>query len=293
MVYEIHIGNVLDKIKEIESETVDCVITSPPYYGLRNYGTTEWQIGLEETPELYIQKMVEVFREIHRVLKPTGTVWLNIGDSYWGGKGKSNQNSPKDQEKRQNSKNKGYHQVAGKGKTRPTDKSHDIFKPKDLMLIPHRLAIALQNDGWYLRQDIIWYKTNPMPESVKDRCTKSHEHIFMLTKSKMYYFNHEENRVASTDKNSKTKAKRNRHDVWILGTKPYKEAHFAVYPPDLIEPCVLTGCPPNGVILDPFAGSGTTGGVAEKHGRNSILIELNPEYAKLIPERISSISLKV
>lgn len=486
MAYEVLVGSVLDKIKEIESESVDSVITSPPYYGLRDYGTTEWvggddncthegkmisnnrnfnhkqgrgsnndsihvgdcihcgaerkdsQIGLEETPELYIQKMVEVFREVHRVLKPTGTVWLNIGDSYWQG-----------------------------GR-----KKHDTFKQKDLMMMPHRLAIALQDDGWYVRQDVIWYKTNPMPEPVKDRCTKSHEHIFLLTKNKKYYFDHENNRVPSTDsykgKRGKRKQrvktesamkdrvfddeteyfegmKRTRHDVWVLRTLPYKEAHFAVYPPELIEPCVLTtptkvcfdcgigyvqkriventltleevekiraeievstgepkpysvkekefrkrviefrnlpkhdkvrkylqkwrknaemtikevelhfgdsaghhwfekdgnyptvehwwelkklfnfddsldlamtevfyksglkgdneytsmgfvkncDCDTDetkpAVILDIFAGSGTTGGVAEKHGRNSILIELNPEYAKLIPERIKSI----
>jgi site-specific DNA-methyltransferase (adenine-specific) len=270
MAYEVLIGSVLDKIKEIESESVDSVITSPPYFGLRDYGNDE-QIGLEETPEEYIQKMVDVFREVHRVLKPTGTVWLNIGDTY---------------------------------------------KNSQLMLIPHKLLIALQEDGWIIRQDIIWYKTNPMPEPVKTRCTKSHEHIFFMTKSKKYYFNHEENRVPSTDsykgRRGKRKQrikqesamkdrifddeteyfegmKRTRHDVWILRTLPYKEAHFAVYPYDLIEPCILTGCPPDGLVLDIFAGSGTTGGVAEKHGRNSILIELNPEYAKLIPERIKSI----
>jgi len=319
LVYEVKVGDALSKLKEVESETVDCVVTSPPYYGLRDYGTTEWeggdencthegkmitnnrnfnyksgrgsnkdslnvgncihcgairkdlQIGLEETPEQFISKLVEVFSEVKRVLKSTGTVWLNIGDTY---------------------------------------------KNSQLMLIPHKLLIALQEDGWIIRQDIIWYKTNPMPEPVKTRCTKSHEHIFFMTKSKKYYFNHEENRVPSTDsykgRRGKRKQrikqesamkdrifddeteyfegmKRTRHDVWILRTLPYKEAHFAVYPYDLIEPCILTGCPPDGLVLDIFAGSGTTGGVAEKHGRNSILIELNPEYVKLIPERIKSI----
>lgn len=527
MAYEVLVGSVLDKIKEIESESVDSVITSPPYFGLRDYGNDE-QIGLEETPEEYIQKMVDVFREVHRVLKPTGTVWLNIGDSYW-----------------QSGKNK-----------------HDIFKQKDLMMMPHRLAIALQDDGWYVRQDIVWAKSNPMPEAVKDRCTKAHEYIFLLTKEKKYYYNHnaileptisqtrskksnsKKSKYGSIENESKhrqgmtkergsnlveirpllpnqsafvsfirqtpkselyekteikhttidhwyrddawfnypsisdwktiypllkgegikemnnlltyvevktdsikesRKGLKNKRSVWNVNTKPFKKAHFAVYPPELIEPCVLTtptkvcvGCGKGyveqmivekvltleevekiraeiyddskeikpysvkekefrnrvvefrnlphhdiireylqkwrknaemtikevelhfgdsaghhwfekdgnyptvehwlelkslfnfddsldlamtqvfyksglkgdndyasygfvkdcncntdetkpAVILDIFAGSGTTGGVAEKHGRDSILIELNPKYAGLIPERIKEI----
>jgi len=330
MSYEIKIGNAIDKLKEIEDESVDCVITSPPYYGLRDYGTGEWvggdencshqrdskrsdktgtghkamndaghvvgdgiykvkcpkcgakrvdnQIGLEATPEGYIKNLVTVFREVHRTLKSTGTVWLNIGDSYWNGMGQK----------------------------------HDVFKKKDLMLMPHRLAIALQEDGWYVRQDIVWAKNNPMPETVKDRCTKAHEYIFLLTKKPRYFYNH--NAVFEPAVNG---GLRNKRTVWKMSLKPYKKAHFAVYPPKLIEHCILTtpnkvcsdcgtgyyfvndndlkkcDCDTNetipAVILDPFAGSGTTGGVAEKHGRNSILIELNPEYAKLIDERIKSI----
>ena len=537
MAYEIKIGNALDKLKEIDDETVDSVITSPPYFGLRDYNI-DTQIGLEQTPEEYIQNLVNVFREVKRVLKPMGTVWLNIGDTYWGGKGHTNTINP----------------------------NHDVFKTKDLMMIPHRIAIALQEDGWYVRQDIIWHKNNPMPEAVKDRCTKSHEYIFLLTKRRKYYYDHdailEEALTKKKSKNAKKKksskykdsveesfnrqglsdkrgsnlvkvrpnlpnqnlfiqfirqtpkkilyektdlkqttidhyyrndewfnypsiddwnkiyphlqgnkiehmnelltyfewkfdevkntrkGKRNKRSVWTVNTKAYKKSHFAVYPPELIEPCVLTtpvkvcsSCgkgykriiitesllteeeveelkkrevkdknenpysvkgsdyrkhyiefrnlphhelmrnyiqdarrlkgitikqiedefgnqsphhwfEKNGnypskddwiilksildfddtfdkqmteifyksglkgdndyvnygfekdcicdtdetkpaVILDMFAGSGTTGGVAEKHGRNSILIELNPEYAKLIPERIKSIKDEV
>jgi len=270
MAYEIKVGCVFDKIKEIESESVDSVITSPPYYSLRDYGN-EGQLGLEKTPEEYVQNLVKVFREVKRVLKPTGTLWLNIGDKY---------------------------------------------KNKQALLIPYKVAIALQNDGWIVRQDIIWAKKNCMPEPAKDRCVKSHEYVFLLSKNKNYYFDYEaikepvanpnrKNYVGGSRSNGKNKdrndndmskrmkgktfEKRNKRSVWTTSVKAYPEAHFAVYPPELIESCVLAGCPSKGLILDPFAGSGTTGGVAEKHGRDSILIELNPEYAKLIPDRIKSI----
>ena len=270
MVYEVRVGDSLEEIKHIPDESIDSVITSPPYYLLRDYKHDK-QIGLEDTPEEYISKMVSLFSEIKRVLKPTGTVWLNIGDTY-----DSN---------------------------------------KSLLMIPAKLALGLREDGWIIRQDIIWYKPCPMPEGVKDRCTKSHEHIFLLTKQKDYYFDAEANRVQSTDSHRGRRGKmtkrnkkesqmkdriwneeytesstRNRHDVWIQRPIPYPEAHFAVYPPDLIEPCVLVGCPEGGVILDPFAGSGTTAGVAEKHGRNSVMIELNEDFAKLIPKRVLDIS---
>ncbi len=397
--YEIKIGDVLEKLREIDDEVVDTVVTSPPYYGLRDYGH-DAQIGLEETPEEFINRLVEVFREVRRVLKPSGTLWLNIGDSY-------------------------------------ASSGVDGLKPKDLIGIPWMLAFALRADGWYLRQDIIWSKSNPMPESVKDRCTKSHEYIFLLTKSNKYYYDHETikepahttdtsnrdrdntklnntpgrtkmgglktnhyttknkrsvwdsedskygsieneakhrqgmhrergenlvahrpllpkqkefvdfirqtpksklieksnikastiehwyryddsgfsypsvedwntvssllegNDVAEIDRlmtyiewkydDIKTSDTKNKRSVWNVSCKPFKGAHFAVFPPELIEPCILAGSPKNGVVLDPFAGSGTTGGVAEKHGRNSILIELNPEFASLIPQRIIDI----
>jgi DNA modification methylase len=456
MPYEIKIGDVFSKLQEIDDDSVDCVVTSPPYYGLRDYGTGTWvggnpdcehqgekmgnnrnfidfegrgsnnasletgdcikcgatrkdsQIGLEESPQQYIERLVQVFRDVRRVLKPTGTVWLNIADTYCS-----------------------------------TGKSHGL-KPKSLILIPFRLAIALQEDGWIVRQDIIWTKNNPMPESVKDRCTKAHEYIFLLTKSKKYYYNN--NAILEPCISKTPKKMKNKRSVWNVNTKPYKKAHFAVYPPELIEPCILTTpklvcascgigyvekqqvdklltseeveeikrsiietstkqkkpyaviekefrnqviefrnlpqhdllriylskwrkkagltideienhfgtqaphhwfekggsyptvedfltlkellgldntfdkqltqvffksglknensystvaivkdcvCETNettkAIILDPFAGSGTTGGVAEKHGRDSILIELNPEYASFIPERIEQI----
>jgi DNA modification methylase len=230
------------------------------------------QIGLEKTPEEFIQNLVHVFREVRRVLRDDGTLWLNMGDSYWGGKGASGQGDSAYQEARVaegKSFNKGHHQIGGSKQTRPTDDSHETFKPKDLMMIPHRLAIALQDDGWWVRQDIVWHKPNPMPESVKDRCTKAHEYIFLLSKSKHYHYDHEAVKERTTDsyggkrgkvvKRIKTQSmmkdrvfdtpyshemRRNRHSVWTVNVLPYSEAHFAVYPPDLIEPCILAGCPP-------------------------------------------------
>ena len=344
MTHSIWVGDCLDKLRSMDDESVDCCITSPPYYGLRNYGgegrwwggdieckhqkgvifthqrrsndkgsagrkqTTNkgagnrdtpsehsyctkcdaWhgQLGLEPTPEMFVANLVEIFREVKRVLKPTGTFWLNIGDTYWGGKGKSGMKDAKLQAQRTNSLNKGHHNaVGGKGVTRPQDGKHSVIKPKDLMLLPHRLAIALQEDGWWVRNDIVWAKPNPMPESVKDRCGRAHEYIFLLTKSKKYYFDYQQIKEPTAD----GKGKRTKRDVWTITTKPFKEAHFATYPPDLIEPCILAGCPPDGVVLDPFAGSGTTGAVAEYLGRDSIQIELMPDYAKLIPKRIEDV----
>lgn len=248
-------------------------------------GAWHGQLGLEPTPEMFVANLVEIFREVKRVLKPTGTFWLNIGDTYWGGKGKSGMRDSSIQAKR-DSLNKGHHNATGgKGITRPQDGKHSVIKPKDLMLLPHRLAIALQEDGWWVRNDIVWAKPNPMPESVKDRCGRAHEYIFLLTKSKKYYFDYEAIKEPTAD----GKGKRTKRDVWTITTKPFKEAHFATYPPDLIEPCILAGCPPNGTVLDPFAGSGTTGAVAKYLGRNSIQIELMPNYAKLIPKRIEDV----
>jgi len=365
---KILIGNCLDKLKELPDASVQCCVTSPPYWGLRDYGTADWvggdsecdhnfgrntrgglsskqssnsgslgsfknlckkcgairedkQLGLEETPEEYVENMVQVFREVHRVLRDDGTLWLNLGDSYWGGKGQSGQGSPEYQEARKDvSINKPYHQIAGSKLTRPSDGKHNIIKPKDLVGIPWRVAFALQADGWYLRQDIIWHKPNPMPESVTDRCTKAHEYIFLLSKSKQYYYDHEaikEDAVCGTDlgvlrskQNSNDKhvsahaqsiqdrinsgvisteagsGKRNKRSVWTVTTKPFKGAHFAVFPPELITPCVLSGCPKGGTVLDPFTGSGTTGLVGKRLGCNFIGIELNPTYAKIARNRI-------
>ena len=336
-------------LKTLPEGSVNCCVTSPPYFGLRDYGCAG-QIGLESTPDAYVAELVAVFREVRRVLRDDGTLWLNLGDSYagsWGNAGGQNR---------------------GKGTQRPitvgsvvTDQSErngcfvppakygfsDIgVKPKDLIGIPWRVAFALQSDGWYLRQDIIWHKPAPMPESVKDRCTKAHEYVFLLSKSPRYYFDAEaiaepvtqstierlsqpnlENQIGSdrvpgkTNGNMKAKpprfggdkygddatdqsrtksgndytmptdGKRNKRSVWTVATQPYKEAHFATFPPKLISPMILAGCPVGGTVLDPFGGSGTTGEVAERYGRNSILIELNPAYIELQKQRTAQMGL--
>lgn len=292
------------KQEGIEAQT--CV-TSPPYFGLRDYGH-EGQIGLEQTPEEYIEAMVEVFRCVRDVLADDGTLWLNIGDSYAGsGKGRNAD---------------GTHQEGGKqGTSRGTvdgklTKAHaPSCKPKDLIGIPWMLAFALRADGWYLRQDIIWHKPNPMPESVRDRCTKAHEYIFLLSKSPKYYYNHEavkETAVGGSSGNKvrtdatvrsphfkkgtvasgvpwEGKEKRNRRSVWSVNLKPYKGAHFATFPPALIEPCILAGSKKDDIVLDPFMGSGTTAAVALQHKRQYLGCELNPEYKGLQEKRILSV----
>jgi len=315
-------GDCLERMRELSDESVHCCVTSPPYWGLRDYGV-KGQLGLEKTPEEYVAKLVAVFHEVRRILRKDGTLWLNIGDSYFG---------------------------------------------KSLVGILWMLAFALRNDGWYLRQDIIWAKPNPMPESVTDRCTKSHESLFLLSKSKRYFFDYEAikepaaaasvkrwsqdiehqegshrvpgktngtmkavggpaswkgsefhtgktgehqlgrasgNRThkgtteyeTSTSEEHRTKAgllkiadiayeTRNKRDVWTIATQPYKEAHFATFPQKLIDPCILAGCPVGGVVLDPFTGSGTTGVVALRHQRDFIGIELNPDYIAMAHARI-------
>ena len=308
-------GNVNDKLKEIESDSIQCVVTSPPYWGLRDYGTDD-QLGLEATPEEYVDNMVKVFREVKRVLKDDGTVWLNLGDSYCGGNRKSNPKQSMNGEKETG------HKI---GYTPSRDMNHDTIKPKDLVGIPWRVAFALQSDGWYLRQDIIWHKPNPMPESVTDRCTKSHEYIFLLSKSAKYFYDNDAIaekstwdvdgngtiqralRQKDTNKSSPTKIKngirkiytngkhnqtfkkvngtRNKRSVWTINTKPYKDSHFAVFPPKLPELCIKAGSSEGDVILDPFFGSGTTGWVAQRLGRKWIGIELNPEYIKIADKR--------
>lgn len=307
----LYCGDALETLKRLPDESVHCCVTSPPYYGLRDYGV-EGQLGLEQTPDEYIAKMVEVFREVRRVLRSDGTLWLNIGDSYDGsGKGRNAD---------------GTHQGGGKQGTSKGSIEGSISKTvtggackaKDLIGIPWMLAFALRADGWYLRQDIIWNKPNPMPESVRDRCTKSHEYIFLLSKSSRYYFDNKAiaekslhpNAIAAWTCDSRASRghmlrgnpvgneasgaeylgseTRNRRSVWQVTTKPYKGAHFAVFPPDLIEPCILAGCPTDGAVIDPFAGSGTTGMVASMHNRNSVLIELNPQYCELIKERVTT-----
>jgi site-specific DNA-methyltransferase (adenine-specific) len=378
--YDVLIGDCVASMRTLPEKSVHTCITSPPYFGLRDYGMPG-QIGLERTPEAYIARLVEVFREVRRVLRDDGTLWLNLGDSY-SGSGKGVWNAPEERK------------AAVKETYRPSINPVKAFtglKPKDLIGIPWRVAFALQADGWYLRQDIIWHKPNPMPESVTDRCTKAHEYIFLLSKSANYYFDaeaikepairgaagsvfhsgktgdHQMGRSSSAPREEY--GARNKRSVWTVTTKPYKGAHFATFPPDLIEPCVLSGAPerccavcgaphkrimakgaPNlahqracgdaegrytrksrkdyassgaqdasatkarilagmvkretvgwsptcscnagvvgGVVLDPFGGSGTTAGVALKHGRNAILCELNPDYDAMIDARVDSI----
>ena len=301
-------------LKKIAEKTVQTCVTSPPYFGLRDYGV-EGQLGLENTPEQYVQKMVEVFREVRRVLKDDGTLWLNLGDSY------SNQKSG-DTYSGFNARYSGTGLDGGKqAQTFANyDKSHKIefgIRSKNLLGIPWRVAFALQADGWYLRQDIIWHKPNPMPESVTDRCTKSHEYIFLLSKSSKYYFDNESIKeplsVSSISrlkqnielqngsdrangqqkKNGNLKAvgdiqseKRNKRSVWTVTTKPYKGAHFAVFPDTLITPCILAGSNYNDIVLDPFMGSGTTAEVALRLSRQYLGFELNPEYKQLAENRL-------
>ena len=293
-------GDVMERLKDIEDNTIQCVVTSPPYWGLRDYGEED-QLGLEETPEEYVENMVKVFREVRRALKDDGTLWLNLGDSYNGASNnRSGQNGYNDG--REN-RNKRYSVGGCKG-----------LKPKDLIGIPWRVALALQADGWYLRQDIIWHKPNPMPESVTDRCTKSHEYIFLLTKSANYYYDAESIKEPSIeygrdkrsdkgniryegkrtiDKEGKNgqqgfvtiNEKRNKRSVWKINTKPYKEAHFAVFPEKLPELCIKAGSKKGDIVLDPFFGSGTTGYVAQRLYRKWLGIELNPEYIKIANKR--------
>ena len=282
-------GNSLEVLKSLPDNSIDCCVTSPPYYALRDYGC-DGQIGLEETPEKYIERLCDVFSEVRRVLTPQGTLWLNIGDSYNGNK-------------------VGNTEVVKNKKVSESNDFHKKLwsgaKPKDLIGIPWMLAFALRSQGWYLRQDIIWQKPNPMPESMTDRCTKSHEYIFLLSKSQKYYFDHEaiqekakypfDNRGErgdirrGTQMNSmsgQTGEMRNKRDVWTVNTKPCKEAHFATYPFELIKPCILAGCPENGIVLDPFMGSGTTAIVARSLNRNYLGVELNPEYIKIAHKRL-------
>lgn len=291
-------------LQQLPSESVHCVVTSPPYFGLRDYGHED-QIGLEKTPEAYVQEMVSVFREVRRVLRNDGTLWLNIGDSYasaWACN-------------RRNIVGAGSLEN-GKRDNRP-NRLVDGLKEKDLIGIPWMLAFALRADGWYLRQDIIWNKPNPMPESIKDRCTKAHEYIFLLSKSQKYYFDSEAMKepgvIPAGTKGAKGSAERqgqkgvnarppeykiydgmrNRRSVWTVTTKPFSGAHFATFPPDLIEPCILAGCPKGGMVLDPFGGAGTTGLTAHKLEREAILIELNAEYVKLTANRLTKASIPI
>jgi DNA modification methylase len=297
---QIILGDVRTSLRKIAEESVQTCITSPPYWGLRDYGEGA-QIGLEQTPDEYVAEMVNVFREVWRVLRNDGTVWLNIGDSYA---------SARDSKAVPDSLRNGDGTAVGKAANRnPANLKSAGLKHKDLVGIPWRVAFALQADGWYLRQDIIWHKPNPMPESVTDRCTKSHEYIFLLTKSAKYFYDNEaikepvkqdwgtrdrtngkyHNEGSGLTPHSgltKSYETRNKRSVWSVTTKPFKGAHFAVMPENLVVPCILAATKVGDTVLDPFTGSGTTGVIALQHGRKFIGVELNPEYIKLAEKRI-------
>ena len=260
-------GDCRDTLTQFD-EKARCCVTSPPYYGLRNYGDEENQIGHEQTPEEYVEEMVKVFRLVRECLTDDGTVWLNIGDSYY------NYRPGKGQALSKQTLAKNDQDLPSKCARRGN--KLDGLKEKDLIGIPWLLAFALRADGWYLRQDIIWNKPNPMPESVRDRCTKSHEYIFLLSKSQNYYF----------DVDAIKEPTRRKRSVWDITKKPYKDAHFAVFPPDLIEPCIKAGSERGDIILDPFMGSGTTAMVSKQLGRDYIGCELHEEYGKLIQDRL-------
>lgn len=334
----IHNLNCIEGLKLLPDNCIDCCVTSPPYFGLRDYGTDE-QIGLEETPQLFVNKLSEVFEQVRRVLKPEGTLWLNLGDSYTGYKGEN------------------YGKTKGNltARTPIADGNFEVgtpkttgLKEKNLIGIPWKTAFALQENGWYLRQDIIWHKPNPMPESVTDRCTKAHEYIFLLTKSPRYYYDHNAIKTEVTKESVKRLAQdianqkgservpgktngsmkaviakgltiggkkgreynplpgdpnfrngseqwgrqyvpdlmANKKSVWTVTTKPFKEAHFATFPEDLIVDCIKAGCPEGGIILDPFMGAGTTALVARKLNRNYIGFELNKDYISIATKRL-------
>jgi DNA modification methylase len=310
-------GDCLEGLRTLPDASVHCCVTSPPYWGLRDYGH-DGQIGLESTPEAYVARMVEVFREVRRVLRDDGTCWVNLGDSYV-------HNTEKHPPQRGTDPKMATCNRAVASERTGVKKGQATGLPsKNLVGIPWRVAFALQADGWWLRQDIIWHKPNPMPESVRDRCTKAHEYVFLLTKSERYFYDAEAvseaaaqssgwakqrakgedtwkyGRAAGGDPNSTNGvggtlalgATRNRRSVWTITTKPYRGAHFAVMPPDLVEPCIKAGCPEGGTVLDPFAGSGTTLAVAAQLGRSGIGCELNPEYIELAEQRIAKVKAK-
>jgi len=314
-------GDALTRLKELPSESVDCCITSPPYFGLRDYGV-EGQIGLEESPEAYVSKLVEVFREVRRVLKKEGTLWLNLGDSYAGSWGNSGHRPELDHTSSyQRGKKTEYFSRGGWDQRREVPPNQKVAgcKPKDLIGIPWTVAFALRADGWWLRSDIIWHKPNCMPESVTDRPTKAHEYIFLLSKSKRYFYDNEAIKEESITKDPRKPytsqgakeldgrevwhsgekresgdfTKRNKRTVWTVATHPLKEAHFATFPPALIEPCILAGCPEGGICLDPFFGAGTTGLVAKKLGRRFIGIELNEAYIGMAQKRIAATPVRL
>jgi DNA modification methylase len=318
-VIRILVGDCRETLKTLEPESVHCVITSPPYWGLRDYGA-DGQLGLEATPEEHVAVMVDVFREVRRVLREDGTCWVNYGDCYAGGHSGRN-DSGREIQRADGSVGKTTQKHDGKTRSRPLAG----LKPKDLVGMPWRVAFALQADGWWLRSDIIWHKPNPMPESVTDRPTKAHEYVFLLTKAARYYYDADAVREANQDKAPLTRfaknpgalgghkarrlddanvdpgrtitsgeqlhelhsSGRNLRTVWTIPTHAFPGAHFATFPPKLVEPCIKAGCPKGGVVLDPFGGAGTVGLVADRLQRDAVLVELNEEYADMARKRIA------
>jgi DNA modification methylase len=347
---QIIIGDARERLKDLPDGSVHCCVTSPPYFGLRDYGV-DGQMGLEATPDEFVAGLITLFREVRRVLRDDGTLWLNLGDSYTGsGKGGNPEAGKQATNKGSQSVGVLYGKTGETARraavTNVTRKDFDLG-PKQLLGIPWRVAFALQADGWWLRQDIIWSKPNPMPESVRDRCTKAHEYLFLLSKGPRYHYDADAiaepvtlSTVARLSQNVEAQAgservpgktngtmkavgrggknafrgqgsnrdsergvanrdgrdmrdigasdTRNKRSVWDVATQPFSGAHFATFPPALIEPCILAGCPKGGTVLDPFGGAGTTGLVADRLGRDAILIELNPEYADLARDRLRS-----
>ena len=300
---QIFYGDCRQSLKKLHQQNVkvQMCITSPPYYGLRDYGGESNQIGQEDTPEKYIEEMVNVFRDVKNILKDDGVLWLNIGDSYY------NYRPGKSYPKQTLSKtNQDLPNYTPKRANKLTN-----YKEKDLIGIPWMLAFALRSDGWYLRQDIIWHKPNPMPESVKDRCTKSHEYLFLLSKNKRYYFDNESIKEPAKDWGTRDRTKgkyhnpgsgltphsgltksypkKNKRSVWSITNKPYKGSHFATFPHDLVSPCILSGSRVSDTILDPFMGSGTTAMVAKSLGRHYLGCELHDNYSNLVNERLSTV----
>ncbi|MFT3712740.1 MAG: site-specific DNA-methyltransferase [Archangium sp.] len=262
---ELRVGDCLNVLRAMPAESVHACVTSPPYWGLRDYGVTG-QIGAEPTVDQYVSSLINVFREVRRVLRKTGTLWLNIGDSYTSGG-----RTWRDADKKNPARGMTYRAPTPKG-----------LKPKDLIGIPWKLAFALQADGWYLRSDVIWSKPNPQPESVKDRPTRAHEYVFLLSKSERYFYDADAVKEPAVDGRSR----RARRSVWTIQSEPLREAHFATFPPKLVEPCVLASTKKGEVVLDPFFGAGTVGVVASALGRKYLGIELNEDYANIARRRL-------
>jgi DNA modification methylase len=303
--WEIREGDALERLRDMPEESVHCCITSPPYYGLRDYGI-DGQLGLEDTLAEYVERLVVVFEEVRRILRVDGTLWLNLGDSYagsWGAQGHTGQMVDRGITAARSLS------TFPQGKRTGSIPDGAEYKPKDLLGVPWTVAFALRGAGWWLRQEIIWHKLAPMPESVQDRCTRAHEQLFMLARSARYFYDAaaiaepavSERGRGSGNTRSESLSRdvrgqpypwtdvggmRNKRDVWPLSSQPFPQAHFATFPPALVEPCILAGCPADGIVLDPFAGAGTTGLVALRRGRSFVGIELNPKYAEMARRRI-------